>query len=337
MDARSTSAAATCAPLVALVLACGEAGLTGNAATLIEDASAPREDASAVREDAVAVPADAAAPRDGAVVGDHVRVGLRDGRVIEGEWVWRYDHRLWRHGAAEEATLALFTDARALSMVRASLVRSGPSPSAQIGPRFLEAQRARGYVVDGLPLAGVWRVHQGAGGYHLEEDGYGDFAWDFVRVGADGRSFRGAGLRNEEYYAFGEDVLLTATATVVFVTRDAVDNTPGSFVDGELGNVVGVDVGGGYGLYFFHLMSGSIPPEVTVGAPLPAGAPIGRVGNSGWSLAPHLHLVMYAYDAAERRYFSVPAEVRSLRVGTSSRALEARRFVVPQTGDFVAR
>lgn len=321
-------------PLVGLVLACVDASSVGDAGPRA-DTSTPSADASSLRADVSTPQADASTPRDGAVIGDRVRVDLRDGRRLEGEWVWRYDHRLWRYRREEDATLALFTEA-GLVMVRESRVVSGPIPLARTGARFLEAQRARGHLVDGLPLAGVWQVYQGAGGYHLEEDGYGDFAWDFVRVGPDGRSFREAGLRNEDYFAFGEDVRLTATATVIFVARDAADNPPGSFVDGELGNVVGVDVGGGYGLYFFHLMWGSIPPEVRVGAALPAGALLGRVGNSGWSLAPHLHLVMYAYSAAEDRFFSVPAEVRSLRVGTSSRSLEPRDFVVPRTGEFVA-
>jgi hypothetical protein len=340
--------AAVWAPLVGLALACGDASRAGDAgragdasrvddAGISEDAWALREDVAPSAGDSSTPRADAEAPRDGAVIGDHVRVRLHDGRIIEGEWVWRYDHRRWRHGADDEATLALFTYARALVMVPESMVSSGPSPLTPAGPSFLESQRALGHLVDGLPLFGTWQVYQGAGGYHLEEDGYGDFAWDFVRVGADGRSYGGSGLRNEDYYAFGEDVSLTATATVVFVARDADDNAPGSFVDGELGNVVGVDVGGGYGLYFFHLMRGSVPAEVTVGAALPAGARVGRVGNSGWSLAPHLHLVMYAYDEGAQRFFSVPAEVRSLRVGTSAQTLEARRFVVPRTGEFVAR
>jgi murein DD-endopeptidase MepM/ murein hydrolase activator NlpD len=53
------------------------------------------------------------------------------------------------------------------------------------------------------------------------------------------------------------------------------------------GNVVVVAIGRGHFAVYAHLRPGSV--SVEEGDPVRAGQEIGRIGNSGHSLAPHLH------------------------------------------------
>ena len=55
------------------------------------------------------------------------------------------------------------------------------------------------------------------------------------------------------------------------------------------GNHVVEDIGGGRYIAYAHLRPGSIPAGVRAGARLGAGDLVGQLGNSGASLAPHLH------------------------------------------------
>ena len=54
------------------------------------------------------------------------------------------------------------------------------------------------------------------------------FAFDLVGVRGWCKDERGDGTRNEDYYAFGRDVLAPADGTVVEVIEGVRDNTPGS-------------------------------------------------------------------------------------------------------------
>jgi murein DD-endopeptidase MepM/ murein hydrolase activator NlpD len=65
-----------------------------------------------------------------------------------------------------------------------------------------------------------------------------------------------------------------------------------------------------------HLQNGSI--EVQVGARVRAGQYIGRVGNSGNTIEPHLHLhVMSGSDFADAETHGVPAVFENFRMYTA--------------------
>ncbi|MEL6177747.1 MAG: hypothetical protein AAFS10_02290 [Myxococcota bacterium] len=69
-------------------------------------------------------------------------------------------------------------------------------------------------------------------------------------------------------------------------------------------------------MYLLHLREGSIPDDIEPGQILQAGTFVGRVGNSGVTLEPHLHMTAFWYDAAaeEPRYWSVPMEFADIYV-----------------------
>src|SRR4051812_35893606 len=140
-----------------------------------------------------------------------------------------------------------------------------------------------------LPFDGVW--------YVLNEHGYQDlhkrylaeaFAYDFIQIGANGKSYQQDGKRNSDYYAYGKKVLAAKDGTVVFVRTDIYENDPGrTNLNTPGGNVVVIDHGDNQFGYYAHLRPNSI--TLKAGVKVKVGDPIGEVGNSGESFEPGLH------------------------------------------------
>jgi hypothetical protein len=118
------------------------------------------------------------------------------------------------------------------------------------------------------------------------------FAIDLVKVKND-RIFDGDGKKVEQYYDFGENVLAVADGTVVSVHNGMPDQTPFVLMTPKSksdygGNNVMLEIAPNVVAWYAHLRQGSI--AVKVGDVVKAGAPIGKLGNSGPSEGPHLHL-----------------------------------------------
>jgi Peptidase family M23 len=118
------------------------------------------------------------------------------------------------------------------------------------------------------------------------------FAIDWVLL-QDGRVFEGDGASNEQWFGFGADVTAVAPGTVVFVRDGLADGTPKSLPkaiqqpgDGA-GNHVIAQIEPGVWAFYAHLQAGSVAVEI--GDQVMTGQPIGRLGNSGNSIGPHLH------------------------------------------------
>ncbi len=118
------------------------------------------------------------------------------------------------------------------------------------------------------------------------------FAIDWVKVDAQGRSYKTDGKAPEDWFGYGVDVLAVAPGTVVEVMRDLPNVPPGKNPEGLTiaqiaGNRVIIDMGSGHYAMYAHLAPGSIP--VHVGDYVQQGQKIGRLGNTGNTSAPHLH------------------------------------------------
>ena len=120
------------------------------------------------------------------------------------------------------------------------------------------------------------------------------FAIDWVKVDDSNKTFKGDSLKNESYYAEGNDALAVANGTVVEVKDGIPENVPG--IDSRAvpinletvgGNHVIIDIGGGYYAFYAHLKPGSL--KVKLGDKVTRGQVIGHVGNTGNSTEPHLH------------------------------------------------
>jgi len=150
-----------------------------------------------------------------------------------------------------------------------------------------------------LPFAdGAWYAIMGNdwSDLHKAEPISQAFAYDFVRLGADGRIFAHDGMDNADHYAWDQPVLAPAPGKVLAVTSDLPDAQPGQPPDISLlqrdrrlvtGNSVVIGHGRGECSYFGHLRQGSV--TVAVGEFVKRGQIIARVGNSGISQGPHLH------------------------------------------------
>jgi murein DD-endopeptidase len=120
------------------------------------------------------------------------------------------------------------------------------------------------------------------------------FAIDWTRIGPDGQVFRGDPARNENWTPYGADVLAVADGRVVEVHDGIPENDPtasSKAVPITLktvgGNYVILNIGSAY-VFYAHLQPGSL--TVRRGAQVRRGQVLAKLGNSGQSDAPHLHL-----------------------------------------------
>jgi murein DD-endopeptidase MepM/ murein hydrolase activator NlpD len=151
-----------------------------------------------------------------------------------------------------------------------------------------------------LPFSGKWFL---LGGHRFDEHHAEvflksqNFAYDFIMWGAKGSGGENNDLRqNESYLAHGQPILAAADGVVVELHDGVAENTPvgrrPSWSDllrdpkDLAGNfVILLHQPGEYSTYM-HLRPGLL---VHRGQEVKQGQPLGRCGNSGNSLEPHLH------------------------------------------------
>lgn len=297
-----------------------DAGAARDAATLDAADAGAWADAGVAREDAGASP-DAAPTLSGVV-----QARLRDDSTVRGEVVAVYRPEGWwdprpgyRFALFDPARFAPGLEDDSLRLIWGEDVVA-VEPAGWARPSYAVQRREAGVVLGRVPLEGPAYVITAHERYHLEENGYGDFAWDLVRTDPQGRRFTGDGADNPDYLVWDAQVFLPTGGVVVEVVRDVPDHRPGEGPARGPSNLVGVNIGGRTSLYLLHFRQGSIPAEIVPGARLEAGAYLGRVGNSGVSLEPHLHVTLLYWSEAEGRpprFYSVPGDFTGVHVAPS--------------------
>ena len=271
---------------------------------------------------------------------------LADGSQVKGELVNTYVQEDWWHPTSK-TTYALFqpqgfapsADDRGFRFLSTPEVLSVQSPTAPELKSYAPFLREQGIVLNTPPLTGVSHVFTHSNAYHLEEDGYGDFAWDLMQTDKSGLRFTDVGAKNEDYLVWNDPVYLPTGGVVVEVVRKEDDNTPGSYTPGAPNNMVGVHIKGAYSLYLLHFRQGTIPAYIKPGVTLPEGAYLGRVGNSGVSLEPHLHLTMLWWDqeSSPPRFWSVPIEFKNVHTRKlAERKSTLRKYATPKAGSWIS-
>ena len=150
-----------------------------------------------------------------------------------------------------------------------------------------------------FPLEGAWWAIQ-AGDWsdqHKLEVFSQGYALDFVKLGTDNNFFQNSGLNLEDHYSWNQPVYAAAGGKVALITYDMPDIPPGTMPDERmfrddirrlLGNAVAIGHGNGEFSFYAHLQQASV--MVNEGEMIRRNALIGRVGNSGQSPGPHLHV-----------------------------------------------
>ena len=119
------------------------------------------------------------------------------------------------------------------------------------------------------------------------------YAVDYEQLDANNRIWSGKNKKDlDNYTIYGKKAIAAADATVVKVIDGLPEQVPGVFPEGISpeeadGNSVILDLGGGNYALYAHLQPGST--RVEEGERVQRGDVLGLVGNSGNSLAPHLH------------------------------------------------
>jgi hypothetical protein len=129
------------------------------------------------------------------------------------------------------------------------------------------------------------------------------FAIDWMRIGENGMFFDGDPADVENWHNYDAPVLAVADGVVVEVLDGLEDQVPGTLPDPETitletvdGNHVILDLGNGVYAFYAHLRNGSITVEE--GETVEAGQELARLGNTGNTSGPHLHLHLMAGPSA---------------------------------------
>ncbi|MDX2101771.1 MAG: urea transporter [Alphaproteobacteria bacterium] len=150
---------------------------------------------------------------------------------------------------------------------------------------------APGSVALALPYQGAMTVYQAIDGAHTHQ-GPWRYAVDFHDL-VDGVAYRGAGRVLSDYHCYGRLVTAPVSGWVVGARHDLPDLAPGQADTLHVwGNHVMIATADGVHVLVAHLQTGSI--LVPIGAWVAVGQPIARIGNSGRSPQPHLHLHVQA-------------------------------------------
>jgi len=121
------------------------------------------------------------------------------------------------------------------------------------------------------------------------------FAYDFMKLGEDGRAMQGDRSKNENWFGYGAEVLAVADGIVAEAQDHIPENTPLTpkrpipipSAKTVGGNYLTLDLGKGHFAFYAHMQPKSL--RVKLGDRVRREQVLGLLGNSGNSDAPHLH------------------------------------------------
>jgi murein DD-endopeptidase MepM/ murein hydrolase activator NlpD len=142
-----------------------------------------------------------------------------------------------------------------------------------------------------LPFNDTWNITWGGDtkelNYHVESIAQKN-AFDIVIKDEKGKTFKTDGKTNEDYYAFGKELIAPCEGEVVLAVDGVKDNSPGDLNPIYLpGNTVIIKTVNNEYLFFAHFKNHSI--VVKEGQKVRQGQLLGLCGNSGNSSEAHLH------------------------------------------------
>ena len=144
-------------------------------------------------------------------------------------------------------------------------------------------------VILDLPVHGTWLAGQAGATTITNGHSTNRYAVDILKLGQDGRLFRGNEEAVTDYYSYDEPIFAPVEGKVTQIVDSLQSDLIGSMDEKHPGgNIVIIDIGNGKYVYFGHLKKGSIAVEE--GQFVKPGTLLGYIGNSGYSTHPHLHM-----------------------------------------------
>ncbi|NWJ49686.1 MAG: peptidoglycan DD-metalloendopeptidase family protein [Bacteroidetes bacterium] len=142
-----------------------------------------------------------------------------------------------------------------------------------------------------LPFKGSWDVFWGGDtkelNYHVESEAQKN-AFDFLIIDKSGKTYKTDGKTNEDFYAFGKEIIAPCDGEIVLVVDGVKDNIPSEMNLFDVGgNTVILKTGNNEYLVFCHFKHQSI--KVKEGQKVVQGQLLGLCGNTGHSSEAHLH------------------------------------------------
>lgn len=162
-----------------------------------------------------------------------------------------------------------------------------------------------------FPLMSIWYVGQGPMGSLSHKN---QWAYDFFQTDQGGNYFKSGADKdaNASYLSWNQEVYAPAEGRVIDVRADRPDHPPTLSLPQQLSdrNRVYIDTGGGVAIDLSHFQANSA--TVSQGEIVRIGSPLGRVGNSGHSTSPHLHMAAWRLPQGTN---TVPLQLTKVVVG----------------------
>ncbi|MEK3973989.1 M23 family metallopeptidase [Psychrobacillus sp. FSL K6-1267] len=157
-----------------------------------------------------------------------------------------------------------------------------------------------------MPIRDEWFVFWGGtnefDNYHYAYENQ-RYAYDLVRV-INGVTYEGTNLINENYFAFGKDIVAPLNGKVVEVVDGIKDNVPGKMNEQyPAGNYIVIEHSNKENSMIAHFKNGSI--LVKEGEHVKEGQLLGLCGNSGNSSEAHIH-----FQVMDRPQFEKAKSIR---------------------------
>ncbi len=181
-----------------------------------------------------------------------------------------------------------------------------------------------------LPFWGKWIVSQGHDGKFTHK-GEWKFAYDFILLDEEMKSYTSTGLLCEHYYCYNKPVLAPADGIVEEITDQICDNEIGKTdTVNNWGNTIIIRHLPGLYTQLSHLRKGSF--KVAKGDTVKRGDILANCGNSGRSHQPHIHFQVQSSPIAGAKTINYPFACY-LKADNNSEILSS--FSNPDEGEMI--
>jgi murein DD-endopeptidase MepM/ murein hydrolase activator NlpD len=211
-----------------------------------------------------------------------VKSGYRN--IVEREFIRYQGGAVIYRTRCERGTFALTLTVDANNKISGMYIK----PYTEIDPPKMERTKTDLILPFHDEWALVWGGETPEQNYHFAAHPSQKHAMDFVIKDEKGKSYKASGASNDDFYAFGKELIAPCDGEIILVVDGVKDNKPGVMNPFfPTGNTVILKTDNLEYFIFAHFKQHSI--KVTQGQQVKQGEVLGLCGNSGNSSEAHLH------------------------------------------------